>query len=213
MARTSNTAFLSLPSGRVLYRLADEIRYVVVSRGSDKGFWIVENGWATGSFAAGPFHPHDVLRAFMLANTIVPEGCELGPWQSGIGLFERSSLPGHAHDWSIVDPAWLEPSICLYSEAAMVTVVNESCCTPAQDRPRIDWTAVADSARAEIQRLVNARFPAMNVNEVGLLKRPWDVHVAGSPVVARTMELRGEFGVVDQPPAPSTDVSKRRQRA
>lgn len=191
----------TLPVGRFLYKPADEIRFVVLRHDRTGELWIVEDGWTAESEAAGPFRPSDVLRAFRLANTIVPEGCELGPWQHGIGLFERCKLPAHPKDWSRVDPAWLEPSLSRYDESDISEVVNETCCAPPQDRPRIDWNAEASTAEArELQALVQTSYPELRLHEAGTLQKAWNAHPAGSPLLAEAKSLHGVFVVVDLPP-------------
>jgi hypothetical protein len=201
MAQASQPHFQSLPVGRLLYRPLDESPFVAVSRAGQEAFWVVEDAWTSEHRAAGPFRSRDALRALRLANTMVPEGCELMPWQPGIGLFRCHPLPGHANDWSRVEPAWLEASVSSYTEDSISTVINESCCAPARDQPRIDWT-IDDTLKAEARRLALAQFPDMDVSQVGVLKRLWNMHPAGSPVVAGTRELLGEFVIIDQPPLP-----------
>jgi hypothetical protein len=201
MARASQPHFQTLPVGRLLYRPLDESAYVAVSRAGDEAYWVVADAWTSDQRAAGPFRSGDALRALRLANTMVPEGCELMPWQPGIELFRPRPLPGHANDWSRVEPSWLGASVSRYTEDAISTVINESCCAPARDQPRIDWTIDATS-KTEAQRLALAQFPDMDVSQVGVLKRLWNVHPAGSPVVAGTRELLGEFVIIDQPPLP-----------
>src|SRR5262245_57607309 len=126
----STEARSALPTGRLLYRASDPevTRFVVVQHDRTGELRIVEDGWSPGSDAAGPFEPGDVLRAFRLANTSVPNGCELGPWEPGITLFRREKLPGHPDDWSRLDPAWLPPSVTRYGESDVDHVVNETCC-------------------------------------------------------------------------------------
>ena len=198
-------SFLSLPSVRFLYDPCSDMRYTIVRRAGEDGFWIVEEGWTIGSRAAGPFHPHDVLRAYVLVHTSVPDGCALGPWQRGIEIFEPSDLPGHPNEWSAIDPGWFGPSITLYSEADIDADAYCGCCGPPHDRPRIDWTAIEGCDRDDVLSLVNSRFPALRPIEVGILSRTWDLHATGSPVVAQAKTLRGEFAVVDYPPAPDDE--------
>lgn len=196
----SSPRFQRLPAGRLLYRLADELHYVVVRHGRAPGVWLVVDGWTAESEAAGPFHPHDILRALRLASTFIPQGCELGPWQRGLGLFERSKLPFHPSEWSRVEPSWLDPSVSRYSEQDIDCVVNETCCAPARDMPRVDWRAVAANG-AEVRALVRARCPDLDLAHVGALHRAWNAHPAGSLLLAESELLSGAFIVVDCPPA------------
>ena len=199
----SEPEFQSLPGWRFLYESADDLRYVVVSRGCGKGLWVVEDGWTTNQSAAGPFRPYDALRAFFLANMRVPQGCRLGTWQSGIELFQLSSLPGHADDWSVVDPSWLDPSVSVYRESDIDFDEPETlgCCEVSHDRPWIDWETVSERVRSEMRQLVDLRLPATH-DKVGVLREEWNAHAVGSPVVARSTELWGDFAVVDLPPLP-----------
>lgn len=189
-----------VPTGRLLYRPSDETHYVVVRQDSTNELWVVEDGWSRDSDAAGPFHPDDVLRAFRLANTSVPDGCERGPWQPGIALFRRTKLPGHPNDWSSVEPTWLPPSFTRYSDSDVSGVINETCCAPPQDAPRIDWSMRANAAATELGTLVCARHPGLVLSHIGTLQRPWNVHPAGSPVFARSEDLSATFVVIDLPP-------------
>jgi hypothetical protein len=190
-----------VPTGRLLYRPSDVVGYVVVQHDRTGELRIVEDGWSSDSIAAGAFEPDEALRAFRLANTSVPHGCELGPWGPGITLFRREPLPGSLGDWSPLEPAWLSPSATRYSESDISQVVDETCCAPPQDAPRIDWSARADIATPELTALVRARHPDFVTGHVGALQRPWNVHPAGSPVYAPREDLSGGFVVVDLPPA------------
>lgn len=82
-----------VPRGRVRYRPLDDGRYVVVQAAAIDGYWVVEDGWSVHSVCAGPFVPEEVLRALRLSNTSVPNGCELGPRQSGLELFPTLCPP------------------------------------------------------------------------------------------------------------------------
>jgi len=190
-----------LPTGRFLYRPSDDdARYVVVQHDRTRELWIVEAAWSFHSTAAGPFHPDDVLRAFRLANTFVPEGCELVPWQPGMTLFTRTKLPGHPNDWSHLEPAWLSPSVTRYSESDICHVNHETCCAPSRDAPRVDWSTHAAAHTTELSALVRARESTFVVSHMGTLQRPWNVHPAGSPVYACNQDFSGVFVVVDLPP-------------
>ncbi|WP_437734509.1 hypothetical protein [Sorangium sp. So ce1335] len=190
-----------LPAGRLLYKPSDELRYVVVHRGRAGEFWLVEDGWTAESIAAGPFRPEDILRAFRLANTLVPEGCELGPWQTGIGLFKPAKLPSHPGDWSRVEAAWLAPSVSRYSDSDIRKPINEICCAPPQDPPRVEWKAADTPETHEPPDLVYELCQESRLKEVGTLRRPWNAHPPGSPLLAESKELNGIFVVIDLPPA------------
>lgn len=192
-----------LPAGRLLYKPTESVRYLLVSRGRPGELWLVEDGWTAESDAAGPFHPEDALRAFRLANTMVPEGCELGPWQPGIALFARSKLPSHPGGWARMDATWLPPSVSRYSSSDMNEVVHETCCTPAGDRPRIRWSVGDTTVDPDlIGDLVRARYPELRLNRGGTLSRAWNIHPEASPVLAEDEDMKGAFVVVDLPPVP-----------
>lgn len=189
-----------LPAGRLLYRPAEEARHVVVNRGRPDELWVVEDGWTEDSRAAGPFRPEDILRALRLANTSVPEGCERGPWQAGIGLFRRAVLPAPAGDWSRVDAAWLLPSVSRYSGSEGDKLVNETCCAPSAERPRIHWDdAKVAVVRSDTIALVRARCEGLRPRHSGTLSKAWNAHPAGSIVLAESTELSEGFAIVDLP--------------
>jgi hypothetical protein len=190
-----------VPSGRLLYRTLDRARYVAVTSRTS-GLWIVEEGWTAESRAAGPFRPNDALRAVRLANVAVPEGCELGPWQEGIGLFVREPLPGHPNDWSRVDAAWLPPSVSRYAGTDMERVINESCCARPSDPPRIDWHAQSTDEERAARELVAIRCPDLDLGAFGLLARAWNIHPSGSPALTETASSSGNVVIVDLPPTP-----------
>jgi hypothetical protein len=191
----------NVPHGRLLYRPGEGARYVVVKNAARPGLWLVEDGWTVGSEAAGPFRDSEALRALRLSNTMVPQGCERGPWQDGLGLFKRTRLPGHPNDWSRLEIAWLEPSVALYEGADLERVSNETCCSPPRNEPRVDW-AVSLENRAAWRQLVSSRRPDHRADrdEVGVLVRPWNAHPDGAPVLAADRSLSAGFVIVDLPP-------------
>jgi hypothetical protein len=193
----------NLPRGRLLYKPGEAMSYVVVKDVRTPGLWLVEDGWTADSEAAGPFREEEGLRAFRLANTIVPEGCELGPWRSGLGLFKRTRLPGHPNDWSRVDAAWLTPSVSRYVRAELDSIVNETCCAPPKDEPRLDWGAVPGRNWTSWSDVVLGQHPDLQARQVGLLSKAWNVHPKGSVVVATDRAFSGDFAIVDLPPGNS----------
>jgi len=166
---------VSLPRGRILYRTADERPFVLLLHEPTRALYLAPDGWTRDSLVAGPFAEHDALRAWRLANMRIPEGCERGPWQWGIALFERRSLPFPPHEASAFDPSWLPPSTTRYADADTDGVVNEVCCGAPRDEPHVRWT---DATRGE-------------------LAREWNAHPAGSRV---EREGPGAFVVVDAAP-------------
>lgn len=193
--------FAQVPEGRLLYAPSDVASCVVVRNDRSRELWIVEEGWTARSEAAGPFDPRDALRALRLANTCVPEGCRLGPWRGGISLFNRSRLPGHAGEWTIVDLATLPPSISRYEAGDMGRVANEGCCAAPRDLPRVSWVVGGERSEGSApEELVRARCPEVPWSRVGILARPWNVHPVGSPIVSVDEELGGAFVIVDLPP-------------
>ena len=188
---------LSLPRGRLLYREPDTITYVVVQHIRTREHWIVEDGWSDDSKAAGPFSPDDLLRAVRLANTSVPDGCELGPWQPGIRLFEPTRLPGHSNDWTRVETAWLSRTVALYSESDTTQVSNERCCEAPTDIPRV--RVEPSLSTTDLDDLVRTRAHGAQLRYIGVLRRPWNAHPEGSPVYGRSTDLDEAFAVVDLP--------------
>ncbi len=199
MTRTQRKPWCVLPAGRLLSQPAeDEGRFVVVESRRRAEYWIVSAGWRTGSIAAGPFRPCDVLRAHRLANTLVPDGCELGPWQHGLSLFQPSALPGQADDWARVDPSWLPPSVSQYTAADVREVPARACCAPPADRPRLDWLAASELGGFERgEALIEALYPEHKSTAIATLSRSWNVHPPGSPLFAAHKSLDGEFFVID----------------
>jgi hypothetical protein len=164
-------SFVSVVRGRILYRDVDTQPFIVLRHDRSGRFFLVEDGWTDESACAGPFEPNDVLRAWRIANVRVPDGCERGPWQWGIALFDPAPLPDRADAWSRFDAAWLPPSVSTYSDSDMDAVVNEVCCAPPHDAPHVD--------------------------RIGVLRRAWNAHPVGSPVFERS---DARFVVVDLPP-------------
>lgn len=188
-----------LPQGRLLYRTSDALCYVVVSRGRSDELWLVEEGWTAASRAAGPFDPGDALRALRLAGTMVPEGCEKGPWQGGIHVFPHNRLP--RGDWAPVEPALLGASVSRYRGSQMGEVVNEICCMPSADPPRVDWRQSSPSfLLSSVSDVVANRLPDLRWAHIGVLTRTWNAHPVGSPILAEDRELKGAFAIVDLPP-------------
>jgi hypothetical protein len=203
--------YCDMPKGRLLYRTAERSMYVVVRRVDRPGFWLVEDGWTRESVAAGPFRPNDILRAYRLANVLVPEGCERGPWQTALSAFWRFQLPRHANDWSIVDPRDLDPSFSFYEERDISSVRNERCCAAPADSPNVEWTSNGvDAFQQEVlATFVGGRCPQFRVREAGVLKKEWNCHPQGSPVYAASRLLTTGFVVMDCPVVPGSDCLPR----
>lgn len=191
-----------LPRGRLRYRWREDPPFVVVVAARIAGYWIVEDGWSKQSRCAGPFLPNEALRALRLANTYVPEGCELGPWTLGMALLQTGELPAHPGDWSRFAPAWLPPGVTFYRGADLDLVVNESCCAPPTERPLLVQRAAQGYAPTELQALVHARSEETPLQPRGVLGRQWNAHPEGSPVWAAAESLDSGFAIVDLPPEP-----------
>jgi hypothetical protein len=189
-----------LPRGRLLYRERADAPYVIVVAAGIGGYWIVEDGWSRQSKCAGPFLPDEALRALRLANTFVPDGCELGPWQSGLALFRSTELPVHPNELSRLAPARLPPGTAFYRGADLDAVVNERCCSPSAERPMVRPCETLAFAVSEIEALVRAQQDVHELRFVGLLRREWNAHPEGSPVCVVAAGLDGDFAVVDLPP-------------
>ena len=194
--RASGTGFAALPRGLLLYKSTEAPQYVLVRARGRQEYWVVEESWTSRSLAAGPFRAEDALRAYRLANTLVPEGCERGPWQTGIQMLSLKSIPVGANEWEPVASNWLPPSITEYEESDFDKVSNELCCSPAIIRPQVRWRDAQDPA---LEDSIDAALQGRVFPESGALRREWNVHPAGSPVVAVAKELGGRFVVVDVP--------------
>ncbi len=170
---------------------------------------MVEDGWAADSVAAGPFRSEEVLRAFRIARTLVPEGCERGPWRGGIALLPRSKLPSAPDVWATLEEAWLPPSVSLYSDADVGGVVNEVCCQPALGLPVVEWEIEKRNAdRGTFVELVSRYEKERNASFLahpGRLKKEWNVHPLGSLIF---VESRGHFGVFCVVDLPKTEHDK-----
>jgi len=194
--------FTPIPRGRLVYRIADSEPFFVLCDDRSKRLFIVEDPWEVGSACAGPFDPNDALRAWRIANVRVPEGCERGPWQWGIRLFETGPLPDRLDAWTRFDPSWLAPSVSRYCAKDFDEVVNEACCAPPQDAPRVAWgTSVAAYEEVELRALAASRgVESRQLARLGQLERDWNAHPAGSAVFAGTGASDG-LVIVDLPPA------------
>lgn len=200
MGKNRQHQWCKLPSGRLLYEQSKERLFVVISRNHEE-YWLVQDGWAIGDEAAGPFRSYDILRAYRLANTLVPDGCELGPWQYGIALFSLGSLPGKNNDWSHCEPNWLTPSVSLYSAADILDVPSEGCCVVPTDKPRVNWLPADAVTKVDsLIELVRSRYPGLVLPAMATLIRSWNVHPIGSPLFAESKLFGGTFVVVDLPP-------------
>jgi hypothetical protein len=189
-----------LPTGRLLVQAAEGQGFAIVASPRREGFWIVPEGWRAGAGAAGPFRASDILRAYRLANMMVPDGCELGPWQTGIGLFPPATLPGRTDEWDRVDPGWLPPSVSRYSAEDVREDSERLCCAPPTDKPRLERVPGGeDPTIADSAALVASLFGAGAFPVAATLSRAWNAHPAGSPVFAEGADLTSVFLVIDVP--------------
>jgi hypothetical protein len=191
---------IPLPGGRFLYRPVEPAAYVIVSHPA-RGLWVTEKGWTARSSAAGPFRADQVLRALRLANTRIPQGCELGPWQTGLELFATSTLPSHANDWQRVEEDWLTPSVSRYAGSSIDQVVNETCCARPTDRPCVAFDSDQPHSASDVREHMEVAWPELNPVFAGVLLRPWNAHPEGSAVWAHDHDLEGDFAVIDFPAA------------
>ncbi len=211
-------AFAPLPQGRLLYWPSSATSYVLVRRHATGELYITHRGWRRGSESAGPFLEREALRAVRLANTAVPEGCQLHTWSRGITLFDRGPLPGAAADWALYDLSLLPPSITAYTAEDANGVVEDRCCAPPRDPPKVEW---AEALRDGVAKLLAERgvrhvwgdLPPNPPSEplpgehVGRLREPWNVHPKGSWVVAEGASFERSFLVIDLPPAPEGAIA------
>ena len=212
----TNDIFLehvSLPAGRLLCVPGEAFRYVVVRRAFNDEVWIAPDRWSNASDAAGPFRPEDALRALRLACTSIPEGCERGPWTTGLAQFAPTRLPGHASDWSSIDPAHLPPSLSRYHVVDIDGGGGGACCSPSRQPPRVEWRhpppGVLGDARdagdgrdngesEALLTLAGEQHPDLRPTLVGYLVDAWNAHPEGSAVLADRHDLSRGFVVVDR---------------
>lgn len=186
-----------LPRGRFLYREPDEEgRFGLYGHPSDPRVWISARPLVNPQRAAGPFEPDAGVRALRLANVEIPEGCELGPWQDGLGFFAVAPLPTYPHQWSPIDPAQLEPSITVYGAEDIRDDGDRTCCAPPTYPPRVQWEAPEDLLNS-ISKPVYLKYPFLAQARIGTLSRTWNAHPARSLVWAPTGKLPGGFYVAD----------------
>jgi len=186
---------LSLPRGRFLYRESDdEARYGLFGHLDDARVWIRALRHAPPTRAAGPFERADAVRALRLANVEIPDGCELGPWQDGVGFFPVARLPEPAPDGFPIDPHSLEPSITPYVAEDIEDSGVRGCCAAPSYPPKVKW-----DARRIAPEGIYVRFPTLRPARVGSLTRMWNAHPSGSLVFAPSGALVGGFFVADLP--------------
>lgn len=205
-ARFHDTPSQPLPRGQFLHRDLDVMRYALFGRNDDPRLWITELDLGDPSRAAGPFEPHEAVRALRLANLSIPDGCELGPWQDGLGFFEIAPLPGHAAEWEMVEPAWLEPSVTRYGPEDITGEVERVCCAPPtsppgvlwddEDTEDLEWESPPDLLDFALEPIY-ARHPELRTARVGSLRKAWNGHPELSLVWAPTGSLGGGFYVAD----------------
>lgn len=197
----------SLPQGRFLYRFADEPRYGLYRYEDDPRLWITALGAYDRSRSAGPFEPHEAVRALRLANLEIPDGCELGPWQTGLGFFPRVALPEDWYEWTEVHPSRLEPSVTRYGRDDITGETLRICCAPPTYPPKVLWTdkktkkappsVFAPERLMGISERVFARHPELRTARVGALKKAWNGHPEHSLLWAPTGALEGDFYIAD----------------
>jgi hypothetical protein len=195
-----------LPQGRFLHRVPELPRYDLYGRRDDPRLWISAFELSEPSRAAGPFEPHEAVRALRLANLSIPDGCELGPWQDGLGFFEVGRLPGRASEWEPIEPAWLEPSVTRYAAEDITGETVRVCCAPPKSPPDVIWDDedVEDLEWESPPELLDfalkpiyARYPILRTARRGLLANAWNGHPELSLIWAPTGSLEGGFYIAD----------------
>lgn len=195
-----------LPRGQILHRELDYTLYGLFGRQDDPRLWITGLDLEAPQIAAGPFEPHDAVRALRLANLSVPDGCELGPWQHGLGLFDVAPLPGHPHEWHPVEPSWLEPSVTAYEEGDITGSPERICCAPPTTPPPVlwddedteesDWEAPPDLLDFALNPIF-AAHPHLRHARVGSLEAAWNGHPDCCMVWAPAGGVGGAIVVAD----------------
>lgn len=204
--RLSELPSQRVPRGRFLYRESDlGWRYSLYGHKGEQRVWISAVELGDPHRAAGPFEPADGVRALRLANVEIPNGCELGPWQDGLGFFDVSPLPGHPDEWDAVDPAWLEPSVAVYGPEDIQDLGERACCAPPSYPPQViwddedvdvEWEAPPDLLDFALEPIYR-RYPALREARLGSLAQAWNAHPELSLVWAPTGALGGGFYVAD----------------
>ncbi|AKV00113.1 hypothetical protein AKJ09_06776 [Labilithrix luteola] len=191
---------LALPRGQFLQQEADAPKFELVRRIDDARLWITAFDFSAPKRSAGPFEPHEAVRALRLANLSIPDGCELGPWQDGLGFFLIHPLPGDLHEWSHVAPDSLEPSVTRYERDDISGEKVSSCCAAPTKPPRVTWERIESAEPALLDvtlKAVHARHVELKHARLGALKRAWNGHPKNSLVWAPTGALDGGFYVAD----------------
>lgn len=195
-----------LPRGRFLYREADYPRFALYGRRDDPRLWISAFDLEAPERSAGPFEPHEAVRARRIANLVVPNGCELGPWQDGLGMFAIAPLPGREAEWDEVELAWLEPSVTPYGLEDITGAAACACCAPPTYPPDVAWDDEDDGdegwdAPADLLDFafepIFARWPALRAARSGWTRAAWNGHPEACPVWAPSGALEGGFFVAD----------------
>jgi len=195
-----------LPRGQFLHRALEYPRYELYGRRDDPRLWLTAFDLMLPDRAAGPIEPHEAVRALRLANLAIPEGCELGPWQDGLGFFETAPLPGHPQGWEPVDAAWLEPSVTPYRGEDITGQAQRLCCAPPTSPPDVlwddedegdpTWHSPPDLLDFAL-RPINARYPLLQSARIGSLRGAWNGHPDLCLVWAPNGSLEGGFFVAD----------------
>lgn len=188
MAHVSSA--IVLPAGVLLYKPSTERRYRTLKRLRGGEHWIVGDGWSVGAPSIGPLIDAQLLRAVRVAESLVPQGCELGPWQDGFYLFDPTPLPGTVNEWEDFDLSWAPPSVTQYDASMMSLFANDACCGGTPRSPDIRWNGVDVGSAAEHSLPDAYRW-------TGALTREWNVHPAGSPVYSTARGTDDAFVVVD----------------
>jgi hypothetical protein len=197
----------SLPRGQFLHSETEYPRYALYGRKDDPRLWITSFELSEPGRSAGPFEPDEAVRALRLANLSIPDGCELGPWQDGLGFFEIRSLPGHPSEWDEVEAAWLEPSVTRYLPEDITGETERVCCAPPtappdviwddEDEEDLEWEAPPDLLDFALKP-IHRRYPELASARIGSLRSAWNGHPELSLVwaPAGTVEA-GAFYVAD----------------
>lgn len=195
-----------LPRGQFLHRETELPFFALYGRKDDPRLWVTMLDLLDTSRAAGPFEPHEAVRVLRLANLSIPDGCELGPWQDGLGFFEVAPLPGDSAEWDHVEPAWLEPSVSRYGHEDITGETERVCCAPPTAPPDVlwededaedpDWETPPDLLDFALDPIY-ARYPELREARVGTLRKAWNAHPELALVWAPTGSLEGGFYVAD----------------
>lgn len=161
----------------------------------------------------GPLLEHHVLRRLRQANERVLHGRDLGPRTFGFHRMASASSDLPEHEWEIMQPSWLAPSVTAYvwqdrsgEDVPRAVWVNAN--------PLVSWaqTDLASSLLPEKELLSSCRVagfePGLEPLHFGMSSKSWNLHPPGCQVVTRSTATGETFLVIDLPPLPGAQLEE-----